>query len=474
MSEVNITTVVNPATVNKLRMNLYLAKSPGAVLATILQDWQAENHWIFTNLIPGSVYIYNLFEESAGGLTLQQYTKSPNFTVLQGGDIQVKSPQDIQVGVTPGLTAGANTATFADWKGWDITVEDIGAGTMKRGTAYSYDITTGTITLLGQDHKFIPFQRFFVRFEPKIIGTAPTNQNLWSDVLVVTDNKTLVAADAGKKIILAGAGSFFTVTLPQISTVTDNTIFWFESGIGNHINATITTPNGNSIDFLEGSRTNLYIGRRETIAIYRYQNTWRVHSYNGNFLTVGSEFTSYGDSFTNAIEMNGSQLSVNEYARLYNDFVLKKDQSEVVDFNNWLNTSNPYNIFKFSKASSGVFRIPDLRGKYIINSGVVGRTAGATTDSVTKPGDFQLQTMLDARVALFSDGVPTNGKPSKSSFVGWSSNRQNGNQDYDLLVGNGEPSLGVSGQLIDKYGNPIGISDKLTTDRVATRRFILI
>jgi hypothetical protein len=472
MPEVNITTNVSPATVNTLRMNLYNSKAPTAVLATLEQAWNEENIWTFTDLTPGVNYIYNLFEVDSNGIVLQQYTKNPNFTSRSAGSIAVKSPQDIQVGVTPGLVAGTTSATFSDWAGWDVTIEDIGAGTMQRGVGYAYDIATGTLTLLGSGHVFINTQRFFVRFEPKVIAASIATRDLWSDIKLIADNISLDPTDAGKKMIIVGNPTFLNINLPLINTAS-NSIFWFESAKGNHINATITSLNGNAIDWMEGGKTRLYIGQSENIAIYRYNDTWRVHSYEGNFLTVGTEFTSHANSYINAVPLDGSQLNKDEYPRLY-EWILNLPTDLRVPFDSWLG-NNTLNRFKYSLANSaGFFRVPDVRGQYQVNAGSSGLVVGKTGATEVRPGDFQSQTMLDVRVAMFSDGVPINGKPSKSSPVAWSSNRQNGNEDYDLLIGNGEPTLGVSGVLVDKFGVPIPVDSKLTTDRYASRRFVLI
>ncbi len=63
--------------------------------------------------------------------------------------------------------------------------------------------------------------------------------------------------------------------------------------------------------------------------------------------------------------MDGSSLSVNNYARLYEDFVQQLPPSQVVNFGDWGTGTNKY---KFSYASGGLFKVPDRRNLFDRNS----------------------------------------------------------------------------------------------------------
>lgn len=464
MSTVNITTNVNPATANGLRMNLYLASAPLAVINSIDQAWQAENRWTFTNLLPGTTYIYNLYEVDANNLTLQQYTNNPSFTPPSAGSIEVKPPQDIEVDVTPGVIQGNNTATFTDWIGWDLTVEEVGTGTMKRGEAYSYDSTTGVFALLGQDHVFISNQRYFVRFEPRVSPVSSiVVKDAWSDLLVVSQDYQMAVGDIDKKIIISATGTTLNLTLPDFSLVPKNRLIYIESDKGNHINASII-GSANSINWLEGNRTKLYIGTNESIVMYAGLLKFRVHSSDGNFKTVGRMFWSDRDAEYNAVELNGAGLKANEYARLYNDYVLKLSPSQIVQPSDWFLGNNKYK-FSFADAS-GVFRVPDLRGMYMVNSG------GLALNSITNPGDFIPQQLLDFRVHTIANVNTGDKYPTPTTSVAATSNRQLGNQDYELCKAPDVPVVGISGPPVDKNGVPFATGNKLRPDSVAARLFI--
>jgi hypothetical protein len=471
MSKVSITTNVSPATVNRLRMNLYKASSPLAVIDTLEQDWQAENLWTFYNLLPSVNYIYNLYEVDGSGIQLQQYTNSPNFTALSAGSIQVKPPVDVEVGVTPGVLNGNNSATFSDWVGWDITAEEVGSGTMQRGTAYSYDPTTAVFTLLGQGHVFIQGQRFFIRFEPKVVASSGAiSKDLWEDVLFVNTDTVLQVGDMGKKIIIQGSGTYLSLTLPDVNAIPKNRMLYIESDKGNHVNATIISSNPSAIDWMEGNRTKLYIGTNEKIDLYGIVQSgaskWRVHNADGNFKTVGRTFYSYEETPDNAIELNGPNLDSKEYSRLY-DYVLGLDTSLIVPYDQWFTGNNGTNKFKFSYVDArGFFRVPDLRGYYTINAG------GLSGDALIKPGDFLAQSMIDLRVHTVSDIATGDKKPTKTTSIATSSASANGNQDYDLCKTSSIPSTGISGPPVDINGDPISVGRKLRPDSIAARLFI--
>lgn len=295
-------------------------------------------------------------------------------------------PKEIQVGVTAGLVAAATTFVFdgtggtEDWRGRNIKVERVGQGTMQNSVQYSWDNVMGTFTLLQSGDTFQPNELFVVEFD-LVLGNAESVApvSAFSGVMIITGATTLVAGDIGKKIIIKGATSAFDVTLPALSGCTQNVPTYIESGIGSHKCVRFLTAGGDVIDWLKGSRTDLKIGMCESFAIYKNIDAsvakWRIHDADGNFRTVGrfmSTFAGEAQEF-NTLECDGRLVSVADYRRLYEDYVLLLDPSLTCAYADHGTGNNKY---KFSLASGGQFYLPDLREIY-------ERNAGATNSPTT-------------------------------------------------------------------------------------------
>jgi hypothetical protein len=94
------------------------------------------------------------------------------------GGLVYKRPQYLTAGVTAGFTAGVNVATFNggngsdDWRGWTPIITRVGV--MKPGVDYSWDMTTGVLTLLKPGDKFGNSEYFFVQFELRTDDGVPS------------------------------------------------------------------------------------------------------------------------------------------------------------------------------------------------------------------------------------------------------------------------------------------------------------
>jgi len=368
-------------------------------------------------------YIWKLIEMDGATPVLEK----ASFNVVPDGDtdIEWKPPIEIEADVTPNFSSGTNTFTFdtpgsdMDWRGWDIYVDRVGQGTMKKNTQYSWDSVTGTFTLLLAGDEFQPNELFNVEFgikQRQSSGGIPAI-SIFAGTMIVTGTTTLVAGDIGKKIIIKGASPYFEITLPDISLVTASKLFYFESGIGSHKCVKIKTASGQLIDWMKGSRTDVKIGVCEDIAIYRETGTtnWRVHNANGNFLSVGRIIVSDADPVDefNAVLMDGSSLSTSDYARLYEDFVQQLPPAQVCNFADWGTGTNRY---KFSYASGGVFKVPDRRNLYVRN-----------TDGSLLPGVYQADAAYIDPVTTGLKGVKYTGTNTGTSFdnsVGEINNRE--------------------------------------------------
>jgi len=328
-------------------------------------------------------------------------------------------PVEIEIGVTPGTTIGANTFTFDgsggtfDWRGRKVFVERVGQGTMSRTTSvlqYSWDSVNGIFTLLAVGDEFAPNELFNVEFGlvTDAISGVPV-ANLFSGTMIITGATTLVAGDAGKNIIIKGASVGFDITLPDITLVPSSVPFYFESGISSHKCVRIKTVMGQTIDWLKGAITDLKIGVCEALVIYKEPSTtnWRVHRADGNFMQVGRIIVTDADISVqefNVMELNGATYSITGAGRrLYEEFVQKLPPSQVCTFAAWGTGDNKY---KYSYASGDNAKLPDRRNLYVRNS-----------DGSILPGVYQKDAVyIDPAKNLFATS-----KNGVETATGWDS-----------------------------------------------------
>lgn len=367
-------------TVNHMKYALYLQTDLSTIVA--FQNFSPA-HPARTVSFPGltrSNYRFRLLETLPDNTTIVREMDYFDF-VPGSSNIVYYPPVEIQADNTPGIvsTVGSNTSfvfdgtagTF-DWRGREIFVERVGQGTMQRGVQYSWDTNTGTFTLLTVGDTFQPLELFNVEFGLVTTidaGVAP--QQLFSGVRIITGTTTLTNADIGKKIIIKGASNSFDITLPDIAVCLESIPMYFESGIGSHIGVRIKTVSGQIIDWLKGSRQDIKMGVCESLAMYKNIDTavsrWRIHEADGNFRTVGRFITTDGDPTANefnSLLCDGSLKSTADYARLYEDFVLKLP---VANVSSYLSHNIGTDKYKFSFASAGQFYLPDLRNVYLRN-----------------------------------------------------------------------------------------------------------
>jgi hypothetical protein len=369
-------------TLNTIKVSLHKESDSGAEYTSLTNAGSLGIHtWNFPGL-PKTNYICYIREVS-GPTILQTYG---SFTVTPDNNEYTFRPAEwIRVGVTTGLVAATTTFTFdgtggtADWLDEDIIVERVGMGTMQKDVDYSWDSATGEFNLLNPGDQFNDQERFHVFFEPKegTAGGILDESNIFKGTKIVTADETLLAEDAGKKIIIKGVDPYIEVTLPLLADTSENRPFYFESAPGYHDSVKIISLDSNKLDYPSASQNHVILKPGETIDIFKSIDTsvqtWRVHNDNSNIKKVLQEFTSYLDQsdMVNVQELDGTELDVEADARAY-EAVLKLPSGARCAYVDW--ASSPH---KFSEDNgSGKFRVPDVTGLY-------ARNASATLDPST-------------------------------------------------------------------------------------------
>lgn len=351
-----------------LRYEIYKASAPLAVVGT--QTFAAPHPARTVNFLGLARvnYIFKLIQETSGGdvVIIPDYNFTPD-----NDEIFYYSPVEIEADVTTGVTSGTTSFTFdgtggtEDWRGRTIYPNRVGQGPMQVDAQYTWDSATADFNLVTPDDVFQPNELFFITFDPLLRnGNSPGSVTPFSEVKIITAAETLTAADAGKKIIIKGASPYFVVDLPEGATVPENVLTYFEWGTGSHVNVKLQCFSGDTIDWGHGSLDHITGGVCETLVLF-WESTvgeWRVHSADGNFLKLGRIIGTDGTLATtenNVQALDGSNMAVASYVRLYEDFVQKLPPSQVVNYGDW--AANPT---KFSYSNGTNFRVPDRRNLY--------------------------------------------------------------------------------------------------------------
>lgn len=424
-----------PTITNDIKYALYAASDP---LAEVDSQTFTAPHPARAISFPGLDrvnYILRVFEMS-GGSPIRTIIDDFNFNPESGG-VSYRTPEIIVVDTTVGLVSGASSFTFdgtggkPDWRGWTPILQPPGFSPWLDGYDYNWDSVTGELTLLG-GFTFESGYRILAEFELVTTGAADgvPGGRQFTEVLDITTDTTLTAADLGKKILINPATPYILITMPDIATAVQNRVTWFQTGLdsGTPFCVEIEAVGATEWAFDKSGRTSMYMVAGETFECYKYDNAWQVQNAVGNFLSVGDQFPSDNTVRVGAVLMAGQSGDVEQYARLYNDFVLQLDPSQVVAFADW--AANPTKWSYSNGGSPNLFKFPDRRNLHERNTdsstGIAGvyvpdaildhqhiTQSGGINDLGSDPANKYGKTLLDYFVGIFTG--PGTGKRDMTS-----------------------------------------------------------
>ncbi len=411
-----------PAITNYIKCNVYAQSSPSAVVVSITDTTAGHpaRTWSFPGLIRAN-YRFEFLEVTSGG-TIIQSLGSMTAVPPSLSNYTFRVPIQIQCGVTTGVLSDINILTLdgtggaPDIRTWDISIERIGLGTMKDSIDYTYNKSTGSITLVNSGDLFQLNEWFNISFIPQAnsVTDSVPSLNVFKAATFINNNYSVTTDDFGAKLILKPTTSngYLEIQLPDIATVVENRVLFIEMATGTC--AKFITNTGDVINWL-GSRTNLFICPNEMISIYKTidpsgpTSAWRIHDAFGNFINVGQVVTEdqIQANVFNKVALVGNQCDIYQHARLYNDFVLNLPSAQVCNYDDWSTGNNKY---KYSLANSSdignanKFMVPDRRNMFERN---IGGTRNA--------GDFQTDTVGTHDHVMHGKG--SIGGPSGANFL---------------------------------------------------------
>lgn len=338
----------------------------------------------FTGVNP-IVYHFVLWENNTGlpgGTTRNDFSLQPTIQTLQ-----VRTDLYLTVGTSAGLTNGATVYTNGTLSGWTYSLEKVGYGTYQSSIDYS---TTDTSFTLLTGETFITGGKWVLHFIP-IVSNQPittTTSKLVSAIALITGITSLSNTDMGKGFAIQGAGASLSVTLPALSTVSDNDSLFFLSSGGIHINARIVAAGSDAFLFKLYSnqvtpQTRIVLGQSEQLTLIKATiggtPYWLVISASDTIRQVGDIVYNYSKFETNTLFATGNVISRTDYSRLW-DFVQTLDSSCIVSAAAWNATTVIDGITYFTNKArfhtgdgSTTFGIP-LLYQYGFIRGVDGST----------------------------------------------------------------------------------------------------
>lgn len=287
-------------------------------------------------------------------------------------------------GITPVLTgdtiivevsdteAGGDTVlrTELDGKTYFLRLE---GRPLKQGT--EWQLLSGGFKLLG-GYELIEGQRFDCEiFELRQSSTgspAPLSSSFVTGKIEVSTNTTLNGVNHANKLISIRSGSStISIILPDIALVPEKAVFMFESQITNTFQTGIVTTGGQSIYMNNTSWSTLYMGKGETLWLYRDDSGWIVlNDFGSNYKCLGKPYAAfYVEDNENEILCDGSDLVKVDYPRLWNK-VQAIGAALTTNSATW-----EANKGMWLEVDSATFRLPDLR-KMVLKGLDDGETAG--------------------------------------------------------------------------------------------------
>jgi len=394
-----------PSITNRIRASITLSNDV-AIIASIIDTTVGHpaRVWHFPGLLRAN-YSFSLDEIDGGGTPINNLAL---FDVVPGqiDGTLIRNDEQIQVGTTTGFDAGLTTVTFdgtggkPDYIGWEIVPSELtGRGILVEGLDYSWVSATGVFTLLQSGDQLQDENWYNIHFNPQentTGGSVPLNSDFTARIIDVDDD--IEVEDFGNTIIVEPSGVYTELQLPDITTVVvgRKLNIEVEKALGSGVQCVRILPDG--ADVINFMRGNLFMMNNESLEIYRFlrpdlSNEWRVRNAQGNFHRIGE---SVGDD---AIQTgvyckqlwDGSIRNRYQYARVYEEIVLRLPATQVVDYDDWATGNNKYLFSKANSTDPGnadKFYFPDRRNLFERNNSA-GK-AGDYADDVIKVTDLKV------------------------------------------------------------------------------------
>lgn len=379
--DINLSISEAPLITQNIAVRIFKASNPSVIVSVqeFTPPHASPRNITFTGLDP-VVFIVNIYEtpgDPVTGTLRHSFIYDPTFQ-----QAEVKDPENL-------VFAGGETFyEDATWAGFtpELIIRN-SVGPLAEPDQITWRLNgSGQIigfNLAAVGDEFSAGERVSVSFVPKIVTYTPSVESakIITDTRVITSSGAITAADAGKMMLVQGAGSSVALTLPALGTTDTFLMYYIVSEGGSHVSVdiTITGGGGNIVYFGNRSNLNLIQGERAWI-LYDGLQYMVVNSIEG-VLRVGDIVYQYDkdSSVQGSIFADGTLLNRTQYKRLW-QYVQQLDASLLVSDAVWTGSSAQHARFSTGDGAT-TFRIPRLYTDGFLR-GVDGtaRLAGAHQD----------------------------------------------------------------------------------------------
>lgn len=360
--QVNFSFLALPELTGTLRVKIFETTALNTPVVTV--DYPSPSFPLTESItvphaVPVVVEFYNSPDGVADGSLITDFTCNPEYT-----SAEIRAPKMYLVDAADSPVSGQTSFSDADLDGWTFSLERRGVGTLMQGTEWD-TVDGGGFKLLLTDDTFGANETFTVHFLPKIVTKTPaeTSTGVISDIVTLTADTQLDNSHYNKMLSCASVTFRMTHTLPAIADTPAQTLFAFNTNMGQQYNTTIQVSGTDSIFWNKEERSAVYLGRNEQLTIVKGADGWYIWDFRPSVI-VGSQF--WADTvLVNTLERNGALLNRLDYPRLFNEYISNLPLSMITDEATWA-TDATTNRGKFTMGDgSTTFRIPDSRGTFV-------------------------------------------------------------------------------------------------------------
>lgn len=371
----------------------------------------------FVNNIRDIIYTVKMYEQP-GGTGVGVLIKAEDISVTTS---TITSDEDIETVVDNGgefdpISGTSTSIPIPSLIGKDYYVVQRSIGQRRVDVIPEITINNdGSYSLLSGE-EFNPQDTWIIKIRAQYVINPPGSQGIggYKDVVLITDNYTVLSSDFGKLLIVDGTANVITLQLPVIANIISKLPIWIRSIGTNHINLVIKAATGESITATGVTFNTFILGRATDAEIINLGGTLYGFTDDSDIRKVGQLEWGYYAGL-NRLKADGTEYNVADYPRL-KKAIDNMPVGEVVTYTQWNSTQTitylteddvsglngvwgtktvyPYKGF-FAISNDGTkFKIPDLRNKFI-------RALSNTTDSTPDPlratqlaGGYQIDAFL--------------------------------------------------------------------------------
>lgn len=277
---------------------------------------------------------------------------------------------------------------------------------LKLDDEYTFDDVTGEIDVI-TGSQFANGERIMVELKYAAAQTTTTaSGGLYTGTIEVSDEeRALLIEELNSRIVCAGSNSTQKFLLPAISTVTEESGFYFDNSVkGTALQPVIHCDGTDKIaftGFMSSSNLfdELWVSRGEHLLIRKRSGFWEVITdYKG--VNVGERIAAGFNAHPNTLPENGQLIDGNEYPRLWwwlNNVLpsTHKYTDDTIESGGWTPTASRIGQFALH-SSLKKFRMPKTGGlseKGLANFQSFG--SDTTNRPIDYPGGFQDHMLLE-------------------------------------------------------------------------------